>query len=51
MSGPIKLAVNKVIQLYVAVFTIFTWFSLAKFAVAETTDHTQLFPEQNEGKS
>lgn len=50
MSDPIKLALNTIFQLYVAVFIVFTWFSLAKFVAAETTEHTKLFPEQNEGK-
>lgn len=49
MSDP-KLALKQVFQFHVAVFVVLTWFSLAEYAaVAEITDHTKLFPEQNEG--
>lgn len=49
MSDP-KLALRQLFQFHVAVFVALTWFSLVEYAaLAETTDHTKLFPEQNEG--
>lgn len=49
MSDTVNLALRQAIQLHAAVLVALTWFSLAKQTVAEITDQTKLFPEQNEG--